>query len=508
MKNLPRTPRQAPLLQRRSKQNHVQSSNKNPPSPKRLKLAHMTASSYWQGPLRVLAFGILFCACTVSAAADEPSSNTESSSTEGLSAEAFLASPFAEFFKAGDYARALEALDALAQDYPDDPLITRYRAIVLDRLGRYDEAIEIFKELLARDPDHVPTHFFLGQTYSHQGNTKAAMNEWEWVVERSPEEAYRQWAQEGLDVLAGLPPETIERRRLYVFGTTGAEYDSNPLLQPDDKELAVPDDDKQAARFVVNVGLGYAAILRPDFRFDVISTTRQSWHSEGLDQINFTSQALALDARKSTSLWDRDVIFGARYELAAGFLDEELFALDHELLLSSDMRLTPKTRTYVYNRATLSEFGPDGSNPPQTSRDGFYDDLGLIQYFYTADFQRYLFIGQEVNFAQPRGANFTRRGISSRLGGHTPVPLLPQTDLDASIGVQFGRYPRFSPLSSLDPDRREDATWDVYSALTHYWTPRLATRLFYQYINANNQNDLFEYERHVAGVHLLFVQYF
>ena len=91
---------------------------------------------------------------------------------------------------------------------------------------------------------------------------------------------------------------------------------------------------------------------------------------------------------------------------------------------------------------------------------------------------------------------------------HTPVPFVKQTDFDVSGTFRFGKYPRFTSLSSSDPERREDTTWNLTASLTHYWTTQLATRLFYDFIKANNRNDFFQYDRHVAGVQLLFTQSF
>ena len=136
--------------------------------------------------------------------ADEPSttartaSQREPAQSGAISSEEFISSPFADFFKSGEYARALDALDALAEQHPDDPLIIRYRAIVLDRLGRYDEALALYEELLASDPTHVPTRFFRAQTYYEKGDRDNAIKEMQWVVDKSPSKEYRLWAQEYL----------------------------------------------------------------------------------------------------------------------------------------------------------------------------------------------------------------------------------------------------------------------------------------------------------------------
>ena len=105
---------------------------------------------------------------------------------------------------------------------------------------------------------------------------------------------------------------------------------------------------------------------------------------------------------------------------------------------------------------------------------------------------------------QTRGADFTRRGTASRVGVHTPVPGLRKTDVDISTGFEWGKYPRFVSRSSLDTERRRDARFDVYTALTYHWNQRWATRALYRLINNDNRNDFFDRVRHVAGVEVLF----
>ncbi len=423
-----------------------------------------------------------------------------------ITPEEFTSSPFAYFFRDGDYPRALEAIQALAKEYPDDPLVARYHALVLDRLGRTEEAIAIYRILLSRDPNHVPTHYFLGQAYLHQGDREASKKEWQWVIENSPAKEYRRWAQAQLDSLKLEKGKQVVRKRYTLFGSAGLEYDSNPLLKPREKALAAPGNEKQALRFSLNLGLGYRLVVQPDFRVDLIYTGRQSFHDKSAREVDFTSQELALDAKKRTTFMNRETILGSRYDLLVGFLRSDLFSVINRLTFSSDIRLTPRTRTVLYDRISALEFGPDGSNPPQTSRDGVSNDLGVTQYFYTADFRRYFFVEEELGSDWARGGNFRRRGVASWLGFHTPVPRVEKTDLDLAGGFDYGRYPNFTSLSSLDTRRRQDMNWNFYAAVTHYWTPSLATRGFYRFVDANNRNDFYDYERHVAGVQVLFTQ--
>lgn len=415
--------------------------------------------------------------------------------------EEFRSSRFANLFREGRTEEALEALNPLLEKYPNDPLLLRYRAITLDRLGRTREAIAQFQELLQRDPDHVPTRYFLGMAYAHQGDTAQAKKELEWVASKSSVSTYPEWAKTALAQLETAAIPAVSALRWSLHGSAGWEWDSNVLLKPNDKRLALAGD-QNADRFSVNLQAGYRVLSGRDRGMDFFYTTRHSFHDDGLDELNFTSEEAALAFQKAGRFFGQPVIWGGRVDSAVGFLKENLFSWTNRAIFSADTRFSPRTRTVLSHQVSWTNFGPDGSNPPQTSRDGLYQDTGLAQYFYTADFQRHLFLSQSYSDARVRGGNFEQRGISSRVGLH--APLTRRVAADAAVGFRWNRYPRFSSLSSLDPNRRRDTDWDFYAALTRSITPRLFGRLFYRFITARNRNDFFEYDRHLTGVELYF----
>ena len=426
-----------------------------------------------------------------------------------ISAEEFQTSAFAELFQEGEYPAALYALESLLKEYPQDPLLLRYRAMTLDRIGRFEEAINQFQELLVSDPNHIPTRFFLGQAYEHAGQRGRALEEWWWVVRNGKEMEYVSWALTALDQAGKAaptppvspPPPPPMPKRWFLAGIIGWEWDSNVTLKPKDKALA-NSGDRNSNRYSINLRAGYHLVRDPVWGVDLLYTARQSFHDDSLDDFNFTSQEVGLDARRKTFLWGQELTLGGRYDLAVGFLESNLFSLNHRLTLSADSRLSPHTRTVLTTRLSETNFGPDGSNPPQTSRDGFYGDAGVTQYFYTGDFRRHLFLTQEYNDARTRGGNFERRGTTSWIGFHTP--LIGRVQADLAAGFRWNGYPRFSSTSTLETARRRDAVFDAYIGLTYPLTPKLSSRVFYRFVDAKNRNDLFEYDRHIAGVQLLF----
>ena len=154
-----------------------------------------------------------------------------------ISSKEFLSSNFVKFLKNKEYTKALEESDALLKKHPDDNLILRYRAVALEKLGRYNEAVKLYQAIITNSPNYVPARLFLGLTYIKHGKVKEAVDTLQWVVRNSTSASYRTWAQAQLDRLR-LSRHTAAKeikQQPYFLGKAGIAYDSNPLLISDNK---------------------------------------------------------------------------------------------------------------------------------------------------------------------------------------------------------------------------------------------------------------------------------
>ncbi len=426
-----------------------------------------------------------------------------------ISPEEFVSSPAAEFFKSEDYDQALVALEPLIQKYPKDSLLLRYRAMSLDRLGRSEEAIRIYRDILKNEPENFSIRYYLGQAYERSGQRSLAEKEWRAILENTKEEPYSGWSKEALNqVGVSLDVEKVREKRLFLTGRYGYELDSNVILRPSNEALSGASK-QSAGRQLVDLALRYRALRSKRSSVDIVYGVSHSFHDNGLDEFDFMSHNLGVDAKHKVLFGGQDVTLGARYDFSAAFLDGNTFSLKNRFIFSADTRLTTYSRSVLSYELAPTNFGTDGSNPSQTSRDGVYHEVGVTHWWYYAqDYKRYLFAQGAYNHADTKGFNFDENGVTGRLGWHTPVVPSGRVDFDASIGLSYSDYPSFISLSSLDTNKRRDLNWDTYTALTCYITPKIGVRGFYRYIQADNDNGFFEYNRNIGGVHLLFAEAF
>ena len=454
----------------------------------------------------VFIIAVSFCSMLfgLAAFADDAVKKQEDTSSL-ISSETFLSSDFVKFFKNKDYPKALSAIDAFIVKYPDDPLILRYRAFTLEKLGRPKEAITAYKQILSKNPDYVPARIFLSRAYLGEAKREEAAKELRRVIQTSASLEYRNWAQAQLNRLRlGVKKEARRlEKKMYLLGKLGIAYDSNPLLIPDNKGL-VSTKKREGARYSLDVDLGYPLVLEKDFRLDTLYISQQRWYDRGSNAVDFTSQGFAVDAKKRKLFAERAVIFGGRYDFRGNFLRSRYLSMINRFLLSADTSFWKKTRTHFYARFSVLEYNKDGSEPSRSSRDGFRGGVGLTQYFYSFDFKSFFFLKPEFNFNQPRGDNFIRRGALGRIGAHTPIRFLPKTDFDISVGYDWGEYPEFSSFSSLDTDGRLDKRLDNYIGVTYNFSSNLAWRTFYRFIKSDNNNGFFDRKRHIAGMEMIF----
>ena len=416
--------------------------------------------------------------------------------------EELLHSPAANFFQTGDYQQALEEFKKISEQYPQDTLPRRYMGMCLILLGRLDEAVGILQEASREEPSNAALHYFLARAYHEQGASEKAGRELEEVLRLDPEGLYGIAAKDALQQVTRPAPVIPAVKPWDVTGTIGYEYDSNVRLAPNDTSLRRAGDES-ANRYSFSLGGKYRWLQKGDFTSRLGYRLYRSFHDDSLNEFNYTFQEFSLAGEYRAKIQNKIVRLGLREAIPLGFLSGNLFVFGNRLTAYLNSRLTKNTFTEVSHSYIHNEYGPDGVRPSLTSRDGEYFETGLLQRFYFSNSRRNIFFRYELGNVAARGNNFDRVGHSIETGFHTP--LIKNILFDFSWSFGTGHYPHYSAeVAPAEPSARLNNDWALLTSLTFPLSDKWSLRTFYRYVNANNRNDIYQYDRHLMGTELRF----
>lgn len=88
---------------------------------------------------------------------------------------------------ASNYGEALEKVDALAEEYPEDPEVYNLKGGVHIARGEGDQALDAFREVLQRDPANISAIRNIGQLFSQAGREDVTLAFYRQAHENSPD---------------------------------------------------------------------------------------------------------------------------------------------------------------------------------------------------------------------------------------------------------------------------------------------------------------------------------
>ena len=91
-----------------------------------------------------------------------------------------------QHYEAGEYQAALERLGALQGPAGQDLSVLNLRGAILTKLGKHNEARELFEAILATDPNYFPAAFNLGEVQFLAGNYEGALETFQRIRRRDP----------------------------------------------------------------------------------------------------------------------------------------------------------------------------------------------------------------------------------------------------------------------------------------------------------------------------------
>jgi tetratricopeptide (TPR) repeat protein len=89
-------------------------------------------------------------------------------------------------YEAGEYQAAFDRLEALQGPAAQDLSVLNLRGAILTKMGRYQEALDLFNAILATDRNYFPAAFNLGEVQFLSGDIAGALETFQSMRRRDP----------------------------------------------------------------------------------------------------------------------------------------------------------------------------------------------------------------------------------------------------------------------------------------------------------------------------------
>ena len=407
-----------------------------------------------------------------------------------LTPRAFLETPAAEAFKAGDFEAALAGFRALLESDPDDPLVLRYLAITLDRLERHDEAIESLRRALEIRPDNAALHFFLGVSAWKARQVDLAVESFRRAAALAPDSAYAERAQGYLgalerqaaaDELEGAPRDWTLKL------TAGLQFDDNVPAQADGLEDG-------GLRGYESLTGDIVLFESGGLRLKGLGFVYFSHHTES-DTQDFDLMVFEPGAELGYAFapFGLPALASVRYGYDFTLAEGDPFSSTHEVTSAFAVRPHEQAMTRFHHRLSIEEFKDDGFNSSVSSRDGIDNAVGITQYVFCCGQEHYLFGGYEFSVKDAQGDNFDRHSHKITGGAGVVLPYDVRVEL-------YGEYAADDYGNFVSTRSRQTHRHAASLVIKREFIEGFVGSFSYSYSDENANFEALDFTRHVLGV--------
>lgn len=415
-----------------------------------------------------------------------------------LTPEEFMKTEAAKAFMNAKYDAALKELDALALQYPDDMTIRRYQGIVLDKLGRFDEALRVFETGLLQMPENIPLRYFMAQTLLHKQDLKAAENAYKDVLVRDKTQTYAARAQAELESLKRL--RAAMPKKWSMNGSGGAEWNTNPTSKSKFRSIA-PARGHGAWKFSNSAGLGYEIFKRGALSAKLNYNYSHSLYSNALNSLNTISNGGGPTFTYVRPVRGKSLIVQVGHTTTHSMVEETYYSTAFAQSLTLIYPFTDWYRATLSERWTVSTYNHEGTASDRTSRDGFGNVLSLTNNFYlNKQKTRYLLASADWGRDDTQGANNIKNYGAWRAALHSP--LLYKVEGDLSFKFKDSFFPKYGTPNTSP--QRHDGEYTLGVTLSRKLTPHWTLNSNYNYTNTESRDGNYTYRNHALGCSLSF----
>lgn len=399
---------------------------------------------------------------------------------------------------AADYQRAIVALEAAAEQDPNDYQVQRVLGVCLLELGRLKQAEDHLRAAILLEPDTSAARYHLAQVLALRGNIEEATELLREIIRLAPESGYAARAARVLPGLEQLKETLLVQdapKRWDLYLRVAGEYDDNvPARSRHD-----PQDGTHSLRLVTSVRVAYRF---PDQRLDAPWPTLEAGYSyyrsvhdkSAFRDFDVSSHNANLELSRYGYVFGRWTKLGVTGSFGHTELGEEKFNEDIGVEAAWTVQLRPAFLAVLGYGMHWKEFENDTEFPEFFSRDGHEQEARLDTYTYLFQNRLILGLGYAYLWNDVDGSQFGLNRHSVRASATVSLPA--KLRLYTSVTYATEDYDEFTP----DPRREDDRITAYLSLSRSLWSDAWRAEVYGTYSTSDSNQDFADYDRAVYGI--------
>ncbi len=406
-------------------------------------------------------------------------------------------------------------LEARLRSHPEDATGWRMLGQLRLQRGNHAGAIKALELAVQLDPNRAAAHFDLGRAFLALGRTEDAADHLRRCIQVAPDSTYAAEARvlsrnlpapqndpsvvpAGFEVnrferptggiTPPLPPPGLLNLRL----DAGAIYNTNVQLAPISRDL-FPQARASPQGFLAP-HLEYSLPLGDTWRVGPLFHGYFNVNEGGLGAFDLQHYQPGLFVARVFSNEAAELVPRLQYDFSYDAFAGTPFGTRHALTPSLTTRWSSGQESVLFWTLDYTRFNDEGVFPPNTSRNGWTNTVGLSHVLYPdLTWVRLLRGGVEGQLADLVGRDFRYLGFYAY--GEVQFPFLLESLLGLKVGAGYRDFFEWSIVPS-----RNEAVWQAGLEIRKDFTGHWSAKAIFSYDRFASPNPLFDANRYFAGI--------
>lgn len=387
----------------------------------------------------------------------------------------------------GDMMGALDLLNNVLQESPDNIEALFYAGIANSKAGNYETAEKQLIRVIQFDPDELEAYLELGNIYYSTSQCDKAYKHLNLFISRTDDDPLRKYAESLKNTCSDMSDDSP-----YLVVVTFAEqYDTNVILEQDNPPLE--SERKSDLRTLMYLTARYELLKGEKFTLNMDASFYQSIHTH-LNDYNVKDYKLG----PSINIPFTDAFsLSQSYTIQGTELGNDTYSKNHTLLTEMILKEGRLFSTEVLYEYQINDYFDSDSFLKNSTRSGFQNSIGIGQNIYSDSSEIALFVKR--NYERARKDFWSNNGYEAGLD----ITLRLNDSLLLLISGSYQKQGYLEEIPVIKKTRHDEIVKGSVG-LTYYVSKQINISLTDDYTANKSNIRFFDYERNIVSLFLSF----